>query len=96
MDFMRFLPYLLVMAGVTYLIRAVPFRLRPLRVPAQLLVVSLAAQTASLPVVLHSFGRFGLCFLLNLPWLPVLGFFVLPLAALGFPLPTEARRSICC
>ena len=25
MDFMRFLPYLLVMAGVTYLIRAVPF-----------------------------------------------------------------------
>ena len=25
MDFMRFLPYLLVMAGVTYLIRAIPF-----------------------------------------------------------------------
>ena len=25
MDFMSFLPYLLVMAGVTYLIRAVPF-----------------------------------------------------------------------
>ena len=25
MDFMRFLPYLLVMAGVTYLIRVVPF-----------------------------------------------------------------------
>ena len=25
MDFMRFLPHLLVMAGVTYLIRAVPF-----------------------------------------------------------------------
>ena len=25
MDFMKFLPYLLVMAGVTYLVRAVPF-----------------------------------------------------------------------
>ena len=25
MDFMKFLPYLIVMAGVTYLIRAVPF-----------------------------------------------------------------------
>lgn len=77
---------MLSVAGILFaapLIRAVPFRLRPLRVPAQLLVVSLAAQTASLPVVLHSFGRFGLCFLLNLPWLPVLGFFVLPLAALG-------------
>lgn len=25
MDFMKFLPYLLVMAGVTYLVRVVPF-----------------------------------------------------------------------
>ena len=27
MDFMKFLPYLIVMAGVTYLVRAVPFLL---------------------------------------------------------------------
>lgn len=65
------------------LLRAVPFRSRVPRAVAQMILASLAAQIATLPVVLHSFGRVGLCFMLNLIWLPVLGFAVLPLAVLG-------------
>lgn len=44
---------------------------------------SLAAQLTTLPFVLDAFGRSTLWFPLNLIWLPVLGFFVLPLAFLG-------------
>lgn len=65
------------------LLRAVPFRSRGPRAASQMILASLAAQIATLPVVLHSFGRVSLCFMLNLIWLPVLGFAVLPLAALG-------------
>ena len=48
-----------------------------------LLGVSLAAQLATLPIVLHSFGRLTPLFPLNLLWLPLLELIVLPLAALG-------------
>ena len=53
---------------------------------------SVAAQLATLPLVLDIFGRTTLWFPLNLLWLPILGFFVLPvsflgLAALNFGLP---------
>ncbi|HIU17482.1 MAG TPA: ComEC/Rec2 family competence protein [Candidatus Avidesulfovibrio excrementigallinarum] len=47
------------------------------------LACSLAVQIATLPLVLTIFGRVPALFLLNLPWLPVLGFWVLPLALLG-------------
>lgn len=65
------------------LLRSVPLHSRVLRAAAQMLIVSLAAQTATLPIVLHAFGRVCPCFILNLIWLPVLGLLVLPLAALG-------------
>ena len=65
------------------LLRSVPLHSRALRAAAQMLIVSLAAQTATLPIVLHAFGRVCPCFILNLIWLPVLGLIVLPLAALG-------------
>ncbi len=71
----------IVLAGP--LLRAVPFHSRCLRATSQMLLVSLAAQVATLPVVLHAFGRVSLCFILNLVWLPALGVVVLPLAALG-------------
>ncbi len=44
---------------------------------------SVAAQIATLPLVLDAFGQSTLWFPLNLPWLPVLGFVVLPLSFLG-------------
>lgn len=44
---------------------------------------SLAAHVATLPLVLDAFGRSTLWFPLNLIWLPILGFFILPLAFLG-------------
>ncbi len=44
---------------------------------------SIAAQLATLPLVLHIFGYTTLWFPLNLLWLPMLGFFVLPVAFLG-------------
>ena len=44
---------------------------------------SVAAQLATLPLVLDVFGRSTLWFPLNLLWLPVLGTVVLPLAFLG-------------
>ena len=47
------------------------------------LACSLAVQIATLPLVLVIFGRVPALFLLNLIWLPVLGFWVLPLALLG-------------
>lgn len=77
---------MLSVAGIvlaTPLLRAVPFHSHGLRASAQMLIVSLAAQLAALPVVLHAFGRVSLCFILNLVWLPVLGVVVLPLAVLG-------------
>ena len=47
------------------------------------LACSLAVQIATLPLVLAVFGRVPALFILNLIWLPVLGFWVLPLALLG-------------
>ncbi len=47
------------------------------------LICSVAAQLATLPLVLHIFGYTTLWFPLNLLWLPVLGFFVLPVSFLG-------------
>lgn len=44
---------------------------------------SVAAQLATLPLVLDAFGRSTFWFPLNLLWLPILGFLVLPLAFLG-------------
>lgn len=44
---------------------------------------SLAAQAATLPLILDAFGRTSLWFLLNLVWLPILGCIVLPAAFLG-------------
>lgn len=53
------------------------------RAALMLLGVSLAAQAATLPIVLHSFGRLTPLFPLNLVWLPLLELIVLPVAALG-------------
>lgn len=44
---------------------------------------SLAAQVATLPLILEAFGRTSLWFPLNSIWLPILGCFVLPMAFLG-------------
>lgn len=44
---------------------------------------SVAAQLATLPLVLDAFGRSTFWFPINLLWLPALGFIVLPLAFLG-------------
>lgn len=44
---------------------------------------SVAAQIATLPLVLDAFGQSTLWFPLNLLWLPALGFVVLPLSFLG-------------
>lgn len=44
---------------------------------------SVAAQLATLPLVLDAFGRSTLWFPINLLWLPALGFIVLPLSFLG-------------
>ena len=44
---------------------------------------SVAAQLATLPLVLDAFGRSTLWFPINLVWLPALGFIVLPLSFLG-------------
>ncbi len=48
-----------------------------------LLVCSVAAQTATWPLVMATFGHSTWWFPLNLIWLPALGFLVLPLAFLG-------------
>jgi len=53
------------------------------RFMVSLLACSLAVQAATLPLSLYIFGRISPWFLLNLLWLPILGFFVLPLAFLG-------------
>ena len=47
------------------------------------LCLSVSAQLATLPIVLHTFGRVTPGLIYNLLWLPVLGLFVLPLAWLG-------------
>ncbi|MCH5277202.1 MAG: ComEC/Rec2 family competence protein [Desulfovibrionaceae bacterium] len=59
-----------------------PFR-RTGRAALTLIIVSLAAQLATLPIILHNFGRLTPLFPLNLLWLPLLELIVLPLAALG-------------
>lgn len=50
---------------------------------AQIFLLSFAIQLALLPMTLGRFQQTGAWFPLNLLWLPVLGFFVLPLAFLG-------------
>lgn len=62
-----------------------PLRLIP-RNACQLLLASLAVQTALLPVSLLLFGYASPWFALNMLWLPALGLWVLPLAALGLGL----------
>lgn len=47
------------------------------------LALSAAAQLTTLPLALDAFGHVTPGFLANLVWLPVLGFFVLPVAWLG-------------
>ena len=48
-----------------------------------ILCISLGIQVALLPIFLQYFGTFSPWFALNVLWLPVLGLWVLPLAALG-------------
>ena len=50
---------------------------------AMLLGVSFCIQIALLPLTLRAFGTSGLCFPLNLIWLPVLGALVMPAAFFG-------------
>lgn len=68
-------------------LRAPAAPLSPLRRVARgvlaLLGVSLAAQLATLPLMLSVFGRLNPLFPLNLLWLPLLELIVLPTAALG-------------
>ncbi|WP_298066638.1 ComEC/Rec2 family competence protein [uncultured Mailhella sp.] len=47
------------------------------------LLISLAAQAAVLPILITVFGVVGPCFWLNVLWLPVMAFVILPCAALG-------------
>lgn len=46
-------------------------------------ITSLAVTAATLPVLVQTFGVFSVCIFLNILWLPILGIWVLPLAALG-------------
>ena len=59
-----------------------------LRGAAQLLLASFGIQVALLPVSLLLFGYASPWFALNILWLPVLGMWVMPLAALGTLLAT--------
>lgn len=74
---MAALPWLRARAPAPTLLR------RAGRTALMLLGVSLAAQLATLPIILHSFGRLTPLFPLNLIWLPLLELIVLPVAALG-------------
>ena len=56
---------------------------RLLLVVAGMAVISLAAQTAVLPLVLDAFPGTGLWFPLNLLWLPLLGMWVMPASFAG-------------
>ncbi|MBR6624769.1 MAG: ComEC/Rec2 family competence protein, partial [Mailhella sp.] len=56
---------------------------KALRWALALIIVSFAAQTAVLPILVSVFGAVSPCFWLNLLWLPPLTFVTLPLAALG-------------
>lgn len=56
---------------------------RCLRGAVMLLGVSFCVQIALLPLTLRAFGTSGLCFPLNLVWLPVLGTLVMPSAFFG-------------
>lgn len=50
------------------------------------LLISLVAQMAVLPFLVSVFGVVGPCFWLNVLWLPVMAFVILPSAALGLAL----------
>jgi len=49
-----------------------------------LTATSIAVQISTFPLVVHIFGRISPYFLLNLVWLPILGFYILPLAFVAF------------
>ncbi len=49
----------------------------------QIFIISFTIQLALLPIFLYYFNSFGLWFISNILWLPVLGFWVLPVAAMG-------------
>jgi competence protein ComEC len=51
-----------------------------------LLGISFCIQTALLPLTAQAFNSAGLCFPLNLLWLPALGVFVMPMAFVGLVL----------
>ncbi len=53
------------------------------KVLVSLIVCSVAVQLFTLPIVLSIFGRLPLFFAINILWLPVLGFLILPAAFLG-------------
>ncbi|MBQ4616191.1 MAG: ComEC/Rec2 family competence protein [Mailhella sp.] len=54
-----------------------------IRWTGSMLIISCAAQTAVLPILISVFGAVSPCFWLNVIWLPPLSFITLPLAALG-------------
>lgn len=56
---------------------------KAVRTGLQILFISLCIQAALLPLNVLLFGNAGFWFVLNLVWLPVLGLFILPGAALG-------------
>jgi competence protein ComEC len=58
----------------------------PTRCSLRILLLSLMLQAALLPLNLLLFSNAGFWFPLNVLWLPLLGFFVLPAAFLGFSL----------
>lgn len=59
-----------------------------LRYSADFLLLSLAAQLATLPLAIHYFGVVSPHLYYNLFWLPVLGFVVMPLGLLGLMVVT--------
>ena len=68
--------------------------LRFLKIIAGMAVVSVAAQTAVLPLVLGSFPGTGLWFPLNLIWLPVLGLWVMSASFAGLFLTAIGSTSV--
>ena len=61
---------------------------KPLRVALFTLLLSTAIQLALAPLIAKTFGTMSLWFPLNVLWLPVLGFVVMPAAFIGLALST--------
>ncbi len=62
------------------------FIIKLLRAITQIFIISLTIQVALLPIFLYYFAPSGPWFISNIFWLPILGFWVLPLSALGLGL----------